>query len=66
MEKKQWWKSSTIWFSVASLIGVFAPKYAPIIPDLVNNVAQIVGPIGAIISRFRPNIKEVVLMDPNK
>jgi dolichol kinase len=53
MEQKPWYKSLTLLSAAITAISVFAPKYAPVIPDVVSSVATIAGIIGTVIGRLR-------------
>lgn len=50
---KPWYKSMTLWGAAITAAGVFAPRYASVIPSLVSDATTIVGIIGSIIGRLR-------------
>jgi hypothetical protein len=53
MEKKPWYTSMTLWSVAITALGVFAPKYAPVISGVVGDVATIAGLVGSVIGRLR-------------
>ena len=53
MQSKPWYSSMTLWSVAITAIGVFAPKYAPIIPQVASDVATIAGLVGSVIGRLR-------------
>lgn len=53
MDNKPWYKSLTLWSAAITAVSVFAPKYAPIIPDVASGVVTIAGLIGTVIGRIR-------------
>ena len=53
MNAKPWYKSLTLWGAAITGVGVFLPKYAPLIPQLANDAATIVGLVATVIGRLR-------------
>ena len=65
MEKKPWYKSMTLWSAAFAAVGVLAPKYATVIPEVAGNVATIVGLVGSVVGRLRAT-KEVSFTQTEK
>ena len=53
MNSKPWYKSLTLWGAAITAAGVFAPKYAPLIPGIAGDVATIAGLVSTVIGRLR-------------
>jgi len=55
-ETKQWWKSKTIWGLAITAVSIAAPKYKPVadvLPDVVDQVASLVGIALATYGRIK-------------
>lgn len=53
MQAKPWYKSMTLWGAAITALGVFAPKYATVIPGIVGDVGTIAGLVATVLGRLR-------------
>lgn len=65
MDKKPWWKSLTLRSVALTALGIFAPKYATIIPGIVGDITTIAGLVGTVIGRLRAT-SEVTFTKPQQ
>ncbi len=52
-EKKPWYKSMTIVSVIGAALGIFLPRYAPIIPQTAGDIFTIINLITAAFGRIR-------------
>jgi hypothetical protein len=63
MEQKPWWQSKTLLSVALTAVGIFAPKYAPLVNETAGDIITIIGLAGAVYGRVKAT-KELVAKKP--
>lgn len=51
--QKEWWKSKTLLSIAITAVGIFVPKYAPLVNETAGDIITMIGLAGAVYGRVR-------------